>query len=497
MAFFTDIFNIKEDILEAYGAFNISLINDLPLFIDPFLLYGSNKKEYQLLHQKMLKYLSFLKAKAEAGSVTRSDIQSWYIFPEVKQNWFGYSKSGNEGNGLGIQFGKAMSSNITQVFKDLNKEKITASSHIEKVGLFQIGIGKDSISDFTVNLIKDFLLNYTQTFALKYIQKEQLKNIQVEKSYFDFDLERWMPKQYQLPFYNNDYVILTPKDLLTKDETWINSHDMLERYPEICRAISNEQLRAEINRYYVKQLPVPVIKNKNTKKTKSPTKKDLKQAAFDTISTYPILTDYYIKIKEKNKEQAIKIAKEKVNDSIDFFYNSVKMTISLLEKSTNFYEIEPNSSYEEAYQRLLYLKDFIENNDGYKLFYHKGEPLKRESDLQLIYKLTWYSTPYDVNREVNNGRGPADYAISLGSADKTIIEFKLASNTKLKQNLAKQVEVYKKANNTKSSITVILYFNDAEYMRVYKILKELEQENNKDIILIDAGNDKPSASNVK
>ena len=497
MAFFTNAFNIKEDILDDYGAFNISLINDIPLFIDPFLVFGSEKKEYQLLHQEMLKYLSFLKEKAETSKISLSNIQSWYVFPEVKQNWFGYSMSGNGGNGLGIQFGKAMSSNITQVFKDLNKEKITASSHIEKVGLFQIGIGKDSISDFTVNLIKDFLLNYTQTFALKYIQKEQLKNIQVEKSYFDFDLERWMPKQYQLPFYNNDYVILTPKDLLTKDETWINSHDMLERYPEICRAISNPQLRAEINRYYAKQLPVPIIKNKNTKKAKVPTKKDLRQAAFETINKFPILTDYYIKIKEDNKKEAINIAQEKVNDTIDLYNKSIKEITSLLEKITDFYKINPNSSYLEAHQRLLYLKDFIENNDGYKLFYHKGEPLKRESDLQLIYKLTWYYTPYDVNREVNNGRGPADYAISLGSADKTIIEFKLASNTKLKRNLDKQVEVYKKANNTKSSITVILYFNEAEYTRVYKILKELEQENNKDIILIDAGNDKPSASNVK
>ena len=122
MAFFTNAFNIKEDILDDYGAFNISLINDIPLFIDPFLVFGSEKKEYQLLHQEMLKYLSFLKEKAETSKISLSNIQSWYVFPEVKQNWFGYSMSGNGGNGLGIQFGKAMSSNITQVFKDLNKD---------------------------------------------------------------------------------------------------------------------------------------------------------------------------------------------------------------------------------------------------------------------------------------------------------------------------------------------------------------------------------------
>ena len=80
----------------------------------------------------------------------------------------------------------------------------------------------------------------------------------------------------------------------------------------------------------------------------------------------------------------------------------------------------------------------------------------------------------DVNQETNNGRGPVDYAISKGSKDKTLIEFKLASNSKLKQNLDKQVEVYEKANSTTKSIKVILFFDAAEYSKVISVLKELK-----------------------
>ncbi len=36
--YFSDFFEVDEKIIEDYGALNISLINDLPLFIDPFLL---------------------------------------------------------------------------------------------------------------------------------------------------------------------------------------------------------------------------------------------------------------------------------------------------------------------------------------------------------------------------------------------------------------------------------------------------------------------------
>lgn len=41
--YFSDFFNVNPDDIEKYGAFNISLINDFPLFIDPFLLFNSNK----------------------------------------------------------------------------------------------------------------------------------------------------------------------------------------------------------------------------------------------------------------------------------------------------------------------------------------------------------------------------------------------------------------------------------------------------------------------
>ena len=60
MIFFSDIFNVDESIIEEYGALNISLVNDLPLFIDPFLLYASEKQEYQDLHQEIIDYLLFL-----------------------------------------------------------------------------------------------------------------------------------------------------------------------------------------------------------------------------------------------------------------------------------------------------------------------------------------------------------------------------------------------------------------------------------------------------
>ncbi len=60
--YFSDYFKVSPDAIDAYGAFNVSLVADLPLFIDPFLLFNSKKQEYRALHERIT-YLRFLRDK--------------------------------------------------------------------------------------------------------------------------------------------------------------------------------------------------------------------------------------------------------------------------------------------------------------------------------------------------------------------------------------------------------------------------------------------------
>lgn len=485
MVYFSDIFNVDESIIEEYGAMNISLLNDIPLFIDPFLLYASEKQEYKLLHEKILDYLAFLRDKA-SGEISLEKIKRWYTFPEVKQNWLGYSETGNGGLGLGKDFGESMSRVIQRVFLNLREEKITETSHLEKLSLFRVGVGRDNISDFTCNLIKQYLLEYTQTFAQKYLTSDQCKKIAVSKVYFDYGYETWMSHSYVLPYFNNDYVILTPKDILTKDETWINASEMRHRLLDITSSLPNETLRDQINDVYLKQLP----KKKVTDKARN-------EAAANTIIQFPMLMDYYIKIKEEEREEAKKNSRKIVSAVDKVYVRNIQSLICSLNSDTSFYAETAVGSYEASRKRVEFLKDFIENKDGYKLFYHDGKPIRKEKDLQLLFKLTWFASVFDINAEVNNGRGPVDYKISMGSSDKTLVEFKLASNSKLKQNLANQVKIYEMANNTNQSMKVILYFNETEHQKILNILDNLGLQNDRNIILIDACYNKISASNVK
>src|ERR1700722_20693136 len=98
---FSDFFELPPKTVEKYGAFDVSLLADLPLLVDPFLLFNSRKPKYRALHDRMIEYLRFLKQKSEAGSLDPHLLDAWYKFSEIKQNWLGFAGKGNQGKGLG------------------------------------------------------------------------------------------------------------------------------------------------------------------------------------------------------------------------------------------------------------------------------------------------------------------------------------------------------------------------------------------------------------
>ena len=479
--FFSDFFGLEPEILEEYGAFNVALVNDLPLFVDPFLLYDSENAIYKGLHEEIITYLCFLRDRAVAGELTAGSIMQWLLFKEVKQNWLGFSKTGNVGTGLGPDFARALARNLTSVFKDFGNETISNGSHLEKLGLLSGGVGRDHLSDFTTNLIKGYLLEYTQAFALEQLEPRQRARCRIERVRFDYETQRWQASYFELPIANGDYVILTPKNILTRDEAWINQTDLLARFHDICVSLPDEGLRIQVNDHFYKQI------NKRTKE------KERRAAALRTVEQFHELLDYYIRWKEEQGPEAHRSADAKVQETQLQFVENIRALVSEHLAGTEFYSYD--SSYEQSMKRVMYLKHVIEDQGGQRLFYINGKPVQREVDLHVMFRLTWFDNDHDLNAEVNNGRGPVDFSISRGKLDKTLVEFKLAKNSQLRRNLEKQLSIYTAAGDATAGFKVICYFSQQELETVKTILKELGMEDDPNIILIDARADnKPSGS---
>lgn len=98
--FFSEKFQVSSELIKEYGAVDISLVCDVPLFIDPMLIFNSEKEIYKNLHRSIVRYFHFLYTKATQG-LNVKEIDAWFNFSEVPNNWLGYSLVGNKGLALG------------------------------------------------------------------------------------------------------------------------------------------------------------------------------------------------------------------------------------------------------------------------------------------------------------------------------------------------------------------------------------------------------------
>lgn len=97
--------------IKGYGAVDISLVCDVPLFIDPMLIFNSENENYKKLHESIIRYFHFLYTKASQG-LTPKEINAWFNFSEVPNNWLGYALVGNKGNALGKEYANFLYKNI-------------------------------------------------------------------------------------------------------------------------------------------------------------------------------------------------------------------------------------------------------------------------------------------------------------------------------------------------------------------------------------------------
>ena len=428
--------------------------------------------------------------KRRGENLTTGEFNHYYKFPEVKQAWLGYSVSGNMGRGLNKDFGYSLYKNLHKIFSKFGDEDITEASHLEKLCLIEEGIGVDKISDFTLNLIQKFLLEYTQEFAKEHLDKKFLSEFAIRKVEFDFKKGVWGDGRFVLPTLQRtgkkDFVLLVPRKILTKEDTWISRNDFLENDTAIFNVIPNDELRAKINKFFYDNLQIKLNKKKQPEKDYS--KKSRMNALLKAVWEYPQLLDYYIKLKEQRREDALKwhVAEP---ESINFFTDASQIQPKI--KGENFGRL---TSFDDCVSRIAFFKKTLESNS--RDLYFKEKPLQ-EKHLRIMFKNTTYGSLFDYNSEVNNGRGPIDFIISFGSQDKTGLELKLAANKKLKQNLLNQGRVYQEDSNLKYVIKVIFFFSEEDLERVNKILRELNKSiDNREIFLIDCRK-KESGSNQK
>lgn len=462
LQFFSDAFNVDPTILNRYGAVDICLYRDLPLFLDPFLLYYSSNPDFKKLHQTIIEYLYFLKKKSKSIIHNNDILRQYFTFREIKQNWLGYTRDGNSGRGLGLGFAREVNRKLSII---TITNKITRGIHIEKLFLSCHRVGIDKTSDFTTNLCKYYLLDYTEEFARTYLLPGQCKTFLVHKVLFDYQKQKWQNKDFYLPSYKGDYVILTPKQMLSGAPSWINRSDLINNFDGILETVRpNSVLRKDVSQYLADNLP------------KTASKREKNNVIKQVLDKQSELYDYYILNKEMRGTEAVSESMNDIQYTEQVFIHNTRDFIFKLHAQTDFYTVS-GVSFTELKKKILILKEFIESGEGRGFFFHNGKPITKEEDVALLYQLI--SCPSDSAADNTHSQGGA-----RGAGKQVSVDLKLASNPQLKKYFD-----YKKKQSAFSGdvihiIFIILCYSKEEFKRSLDILNELEIRKRENIIFI-------------
>ena len=151
---FTDYHNIY--IPQSELNFAIPFLNeDIPLYVDPFLIWKSPSLQDKALHGALLSAFNNLGRLVKIGKQDQA-INQLIVVSECDEVGLG-----NSANRSGKRIGRKLAEDILTLFKHVEYYRDHGFRHFEEISLLVSGINKDRISDITCSFLKSFLIDYT------------------------------------------------------------------------------------------------------------------------------------------------------------------------------------------------------------------------------------------------------------------------------------------------------------------------------------------------
>jgi hypothetical protein len=200
------------------------LREDLPVCIDPFLLWNSDNDDWHGLHQQLLGFLGEVRRYALEDQTAQA-VALLLKCEEQPALGLGYAAGTKAGSSLG----PALATLIAQVFPATPQLHDQTPTHLEELQLLVPKIKEDRISDIAGAVLKDALISFTEQQAQELsipTRKTMVANI------WDPEAKLWRPgKQATLPFnpLDDTPILLAPLTWL-RTLPWINYGDYYSSY---------------------------------------------------------------------------------------------------------------------------------------------------------------------------------------------------------------------------------------------------------------------------
>lgn len=196
---------------------------DVPLYLDPFMLWRSPSQQDQILHTGLINAFNHLGSLARDGNEDLA-VATLILASECDEVGLGTSRSRK-----GKRIGEDKAREVISLFRRIPQYERAGFRHFEEIQLFVDGISKDRISDIACNFLKSFLIDFTidQCNQLRI----PLQAVDVENVY-DYRINAFVRQAgISLPVNPMDGspIIFVPKRWL-RFVPWLNYEDYFHHY---------------------------------------------------------------------------------------------------------------------------------------------------------------------------------------------------------------------------------------------------------------------------
>lgn len=199
------------------------LDEDLPLYIDPFLLWKSPAMQDNSLHAMILNAFNHL-GKLSKQAKRAEAIETLIIASECNEIGLGASKTRK-----GHRIGEKTASEILDLFDNIPRLSSGGFTHFEEIQFYIDHISADRISDISASLAKSFLIDYTIDQCRKHmipLAEVNAQNIYDHKKHSFVSGEKvHLPVNPE----TGEQILLVPKRWL-RYSPWINYEDYFSSY---------------------------------------------------------------------------------------------------------------------------------------------------------------------------------------------------------------------------------------------------------------------------
>ncbi len=438
---------------------------DSEVFVDPFSLYDTNMKEFQGAHKEIINFFEHAyQLVAQSGGCKSSNYykiaELMFRMDDAWEMGLGYGRKDVKGSSYAQGWAKVFLSGITRSLEmGINDVK-----HFESLSIFEEGIGCDTISDITCNILKRHFVKYTQKVCKKH--NIPLSPCVLNKYQYNYRYDRWKNGTFELPIYNGKPFLLVPKNMLN-----ILPSINVDNYYDYIYDTKNDELRVHFGYDIQKSVDKEKILN-------------YAKANKEWISEYQLYVEnvgYYSYDFEKDVKNLL----------VSSNPNLLKYVQSIIGEY-NLIEQEQNS--EKFIKKLCRdFKNFIENNGGYQFLY-KGNIKAAESAAQALFlgyvQQICKEKKIEISKECNIGRGPVDFKFSNGSY-RILLEMKLLNNSRYWNGYDKQLPAYLEAEDISEGVYMVIAYNDEDLKRYVVIQDKIRKAKEKakyniEVLLINA-----------